>query len=151
MIWFRPIFLIKIISNWLELFFLLYHTGYGQVLEKCMNEKSVFFFASFFRNISKTAEIILIEKIGRNHGISFYKKALISEHRKNHIFRDINYFVKMSVSTILSTLRNVCGRTSSKTSVNIKTKFHMSFWCIEIKSWLDFGRNRTGNKGEEGG
>ena len=48
------------------------------------------FFASFFRNISKTAETILIKKIERNHGISVYKKALISEHRKNYIFRDNN-------------------------------------------------------------
>ena len=56
-----------------------------------------FFFPYFFRNISKTTETILIKKIGRNHGISVYKKALISEHRKNYIFRDNNYYVKMSV------------------------------------------------------
>ena len=62
-------------------------------------EKSVVvFFTTFFRNISKTAETILIKKIGRNHGISVYKKALISEHRKDYIFRDNNCFVKMSVS-----------------------------------------------------
>ena len=60
-----------------------------------------FFFASFFRNISKTAENILINKIGRNHGISVYKKALISKHRKNYIFRDNNCFVKMSISTLV--------------------------------------------------
>ena len=59
------------------------------------------FFASFFRNISKTAETILIEKFGQNHGISLYKKALISEHRKNYIFRDNNGFVKMSVSLLV--------------------------------------------------
>ena len=40
------------------------------------------FVASFFRNISKTAETILIKKIGWNHGISVYKKVLISEHGK---------------------------------------------------------------------
>ena len=50
-----------------------------------VHEKSVFF-PSFFRNISKTAETILIKKIERNHGISVYKKALISEDRKNYIF-----------------------------------------------------------------
>ena len=60
--------------------------------------KKVAFFASFFPNISKTAKTILIKKIGRNHGISVYKKALINEHRKNYIFRDNNCFVKMSVS-----------------------------------------------------
>ena len=59
-----------------------------------------FFFASFFRNISKTAKIIMIKKIMQNQGILAYKKALISEHRKNCIFRDINCFVKMSVSTL---------------------------------------------------
>ena len=37
------------------------------------------------------AKIILIKKkIGRKHGVLVYKKALISEHRKNYIFRDIN-------------------------------------------------------------
>ena len=54
-------------------------------------------FLLFFRNISKTAETILIKKIGRNHGITVYKKSLISEHRKNYVFRD-NGFVKMSVT-----------------------------------------------------
>ena len=58
------------------------------------------FFASFFRNISKTAKTNLIKKIGQNHGISVYKKALISKHRKNYIFRDNNCFVKMSVSLL---------------------------------------------------
>ena len=62
-------------------------------------------FSSFFRNISKTAETILIKKIGRNHGISIDKKALISEHRTNYIFRDNNCFVKMSVSLLVSLLR----------------------------------------------
>ena len=67
------------------------------------------------------AETILIKKIGRNHGISVYKKALISEHRKNDIFRDYNCFVKMSVSLYVT---NCCGRANSETKVNIKTKFH---------------------------
>ena len=60
------------------------------------------FFAYFFRNISKTAEIILIKKIRRNHGISVYKKALISEHQKNYNFWDNNCFVKMSVSLYIT-------------------------------------------------
>ena len=54
-----------------------------------VNEKRGYF-ASFFRNISKTAETILIKKIGRNYGVMVYKKALISKHRKNYIFRDNN-------------------------------------------------------------
>ena len=43
-------------------------------------------------------ETILIKKIGQNNSISVYKKALISDHRKNYIFWDNNCFVKMSVS-----------------------------------------------------
>ena len=135
-----------------------------------MHEKSVF----FFRNISKTAETILLKKIGRNHGISIYKKALISEHRKNYIFRDNNCFVKLSVSLYFTNFKNYifrdnncfvkmpvsllvslyvtnfCGRASSKTGVNIKTKFHTSFWSIEIKRWLDFGARRPKIKGRGG-
>ena len=48
--------------------------------------KVVIFF--LLQNISKTAETILLKKIVQNHGISVYKKALKSEHRKNYIFRD---------------------------------------------------------------
>ena len=100
--------------------FFLYHTGYG--FKYCNRAR---FFASFFRNISKTAETILIKQIGRNHSTSVYKKALVSEHRKNYIFRDNNCFVKMSVSRLVSTnVTNFCGRSSSKTSVNIENKFH---------------------------
>ena len=70
-------------------------------------------FASFFRNISKTAQSILIKKIGRNHGISVYKKAPINEHRKNYILRDNNCFVKMSVSLLVCRyVTNFCGRAS---------------------------------------
>ena len=57
---------------------LLYHT--------IVHEKRGFL-ASFFQNISKTAATILMKKIGRNQGISVYKKALISEHRKNYFSR----------------------------------------------------------------
>ena len=49
-------------------------------------------------------ETILIKKIGRNHRISVYKKALISEHQKHYIFRDNNCFVIMSVSTLVCAL-----------------------------------------------
>ena len=41
---------------------------------------------------------ILIKNIEQNQGILVYKKAIIGEHRKNYILRDINYFDKMSVS-----------------------------------------------------
>ena len=73
------------------------------------------------------------------------KKALISKHRKNYIFWDNNCFVKMSVSLLVwypvsVYVTNFCERASSKTSVNIKTKFQ--FQWIEIKSWLDFGAYR---------
>ena len=58
--------------------------------------KKCCFFASFFRNISKTAENIFKKKKKkneRNHGVLVYKKAPISEHCKNYILRDINYFL----------------------------------------------------------
>ena len=64
--------------------------------------KKVFFLLRFFKISQKTAEIILIKKIGQNHGV--YKKALINEHRKNYFFRDINYFVKMSISMLVGFL-----------------------------------------------
>ena len=84
------------------------------------------FIASFFRNISKTAETILIKKIRWNDGISVYKKSLISEHRKNYIFRDNNCFVEMSVSLLVSLyVTNFCGRASSKSSVNIQIKVNI--------------------------
>ena len=63
--------------------------------------EKVFFFAWFVRNISKMAKIILIKKIWRNHCALVYNKSLISEHRKNYIFRDNKCFVKMSVSTLV--------------------------------------------------
>ena len=48
----------------------------------------------------------MIKKIKRNHGVLVYIKSLMSEHRKNYILRDINYYVKMSVSTLVSSLPN---------------------------------------------
>ena len=52
--------------------FLLYHTGYVKYCDRAWKK---WIFASFFRNILKTAENILIKKIGRNHGILVYKKS----------------------------------------------------------------------------
>ena len=74
-----------------------YFTIQGMV-KYCNRARKKCFFASFIRNISKTAETILIKKFRRNHGISIYKKALISEHQKIYIFRDNNCFVRMTVS-----------------------------------------------------
>ena len=71
--------------------------------------KKVLFFAFFFLNISKTTKPILEKEIERNHGISVYKKSesVMREHLKNnYILQDINYFVKMSVSTLVSTFPN---------------------------------------------
>ena len=63
-----------------------------------MHEKMLLFFSSIFRNISKTADIILIKKIEQNHGVLLSKKVLMTKHRKNYILSDINYIVTMSVS-----------------------------------------------------
>ena len=78
-----------------------------------VHERRVFF-SSFFRNISKTAGIILIKKFERNHGDLVYKK--MNEHRKNDILRDINdlfcqnvcqyvsqYFTKICVRSVIPT------------------------------------------------
>ena len=45
-------------------------------------------------------------KIERNHAVLLYKKVLMIEHRKNYILPDISDFVKMSISTFVSTLPN---------------------------------------------
>ena len=59
---------------------------YNGTLKKCC------FFTSFFSKYLKSGWDYFDKKkkIGRNHGLLVYKKALISEHRKNYIFRDIN-------------------------------------------------------------
>ena len=62
------------------------------------------------------------------------------EFRKNYILRDISNFLKMSVSTYVS---NFFVRSSSKTSVNIKTKFHKFFLAV-----ADL-RNQTSVKAHE--
>ena len=76
---------------YLSIFITLPHRIWSSIV--IMHEKSSFF-VSFFRNISKTAETILIKKIGLNHGISVYKKALISEHQKIIFFEIITVLSK---------------------------------------------------------
>ena len=59
--------------------------------------KSVYFFASYFRNMYlKTGKTTFI-KIEQVHGGSIYNKVLYSEHHKNIYLRDI-YYVKLSHS-----------------------------------------------------
>ena len=63
------------------------------------------------------------------------KKALASEHRKNYILQDINYYslfffinylAKFSASMLVSWYdTKFCVYSNSKTSVNFKMKFHM--------------------------
>ena len=79
--------------------FLLYHMVSIVIEHEKSYFWSVFFF--FFEISQKQLKNILIKKIVRNHGILVYKKAFMSEHRKNYIFRDINCFVKMPVSTLV--------------------------------------------------
>ena len=87
-----------------------------------VHEKS--FLLLFFKISQKRLKLFWLKKIGWNHGISEYKKALISKHWKNYIFRDNNCFVKMSGSLLVCVIPNLYGRASSKTSLHIKTKFH---------------------------
>ena len=65
------------------------------MVKYCIVHEKVGFFASFFRNISKTIESILIEKkIERNYGILVNKKAQMSEHRKIIFFEILTIFSK---------------------------------------------------------
>ena len=58
----------------------------------------------------------------RRHVLSWAK-----DNSKNFPFEpQQRFFVHLSQAP--------CGRASSKISGNIKTKFHMQFWCIEIES-----------------
>ena len=76
-----------------------YFTLQGMVNIVIVPEKRVVFFASFEISQKRLKLFISIKKkIGRNHGISIYKKALISEHRKSYILRNNNCFFKMSVT-----------------------------------------------------
>ena len=92
----KSIFIKEILNEHLPSVFLFYHTRY------CNSAWKKWLFWFVFRIISKTVETILIKKIDCNHGVSVYKKTLISEHRKNYIFRVINCFVKMSVCTYVT-------------------------------------------------
>ena len=92
------------------------------------------FFPSFFRKMSKTAETILIKKIGRNHGVLVYKKAQISEHRKNYIFRDNNCFVKMSVSLLVRTLPIFVDALAQKLVWTSKRNSTCSFGALRLRA-----------------
>ena len=68
-------------------------------------KKVLFFLLRFFEIFQNCLKVLYFDKkIEQNHGVLVYKKALKSEHRKHYILRDINYFVKMSVSTFVSGL-----------------------------------------------
>ena len=105
---------------------LLYHTGYcNRAWKKC------FFFLLFFRNISKTAETILIKKIERNHGISIYKKALISKHRKI-IFYDI--IIVLSKCLLVCALPNFVDELAQKLVWISKPNFTCSFGSLRLRA-----------------
>ena len=91
------------------------------------------FSPSFYRNISKTDETILINQTERNHGISVYKKALISEHRKNYIFLDNNCFVKMSVSLLVRTLSIFVDALAQKLVWISKPNFTPSYAALRLR------------------
>ena len=57
-----------------------------------------FFWLRFFEIFQKRQTIFIKKKIEQNHDVLVYKKDLVTKHRKSYIFRDINCFVKMSVS-----------------------------------------------------
>ena len=86
--------------------------------------------------------ILIKKKIERNYGVLVYKKALMSKYRKNYILWDINYFVKMSFST----LRHFEYALSQKLGWLPKRNFTCALMCInQVKSWIDFDWNQTTN------
>ena len=82
---------------------LLYHKGrvWSRIL--IVHGKSVFLFCFVFSKYFKNNWnfIFCYKKIDETMAFCSTKKALMTEHRKNYIFRNINDFVKMSVSTLL--------------------------------------------------
>ena len=60
-----------------------------------MKEAFFFFLLRFFRNISKTAESILIKKNCPKPGRFGLQKTIMNGHQKIYIFRDINCFDKI--------------------------------------------------------
>ena len=80
------------------------------------------------------AETILIKKIRRNHGISVYKKAQISEHHKNYIFRDNNCYVKMSVSQLVCKLPIFVDELAQKPVGISKPNFTRSFGLLRLRA-----------------
>ena len=73
------------------------------------------------------------KKKKKKHDVSVNNKVLYSEHGKIYILRDINYFVKKSISDCILCYQILC-------MLNSKAKF---IFYNEIKNWLDFGWNRT--------
>ena len=113
--------------------FIFYFIIHG-VVKYCNRAWKKCFFSFLFRNISNTAETILIKKIGRNHGISVYKKPLISEYRKNNNFRDNNCFVKISVSLLVYTLPIFVDTLAQKLVWISKPNFTRSFALLRLRA-----------------
>ena len=77
-----------------------YFTAQGMV-KYCNLAWKKWFFASFFSKYLKNGWNYFDLKNWTKPLPFGLQKALISKHRKNNIFRDINYFLKMSVSTLV--------------------------------------------------
>ena len=96
---------------------------------KCWLHHQALYIKNMFLNITKIKQI---------------KKCIKFQSTQTHI-SGLNLLIILSKCLLVSTLPKFCVRSSSKPSVIIKTKFYMKFWCIEIKSWLDFGKKRNQN------
>ena len=93
------------------------------------------FFASFFRNNSKTAETILIKKIGRNHGISVYNKALKVNIEKMIFFEIITGLSKcLLVSQLVCTLPIVVDELAQKLVLISKPILTRSFGPLRLRA-----------------
>ena len=105
-------------SSWHILFTLPYRVWY-------MQKKCCLFCLVFSKYLKNDWNYFEKKKIERNHDVLVYKKALMSEQRKNYVLRDINDFVKMSVCTLVCTLPNSVYALAQKLATISKTKFGM--------------------------
>ena len=62
------------------------------------------------------------KKKERIHGFSVYNKSMYNEQWEIYIFRDVNYFVEISLWVSVT---KFCLRSRSKTNEGIKTKLYI--------------------------
>ena len=112
--------------------FILYHTGY--MVKYCNRAWKKWFFASFFQNILKTAETILIKNNWAkpwHFGLQKWSNKCTSKY---YIFRDNNCFVKMSVSLLVCTLPIFVDELAQKLVWISKPNFTRIFGPLRLRA-----------------